>query len=611
MKLLCLTFSLLLLAWPAAATDKYFTVAGGGAGGSWSDPATFSVANLGSRGTTNWVADGSYSGFTYNQAQDGSTYGIIKKATVTTHGTSTGWADTMGDDQASFGTITIRTPYLLLDGSERTESATWAAPAGYGFKVSSIYASSNDGDDADFAIIQYCDFGPTYTTTFSSGWGENVYLVYNQTDITFRRCAFHNGLPALFQAAGADNLTIEYCDFGPGWGKEAIRGGNQNLSSGWTIRYNRFWNSSQYDPDDVTSGITAEIGIWAWGDGETATGFKIYGNWFYNEYSAGRNAVIVVGGDGVSWLGGPANGTLVYNNTFGGISDSPGFGAVSLNGTGTEAKNNLFYQTWERTWTASAGTDILTIDNSNGDDDHPYQTGDATYVGGLTGGSATGLYYVNNISATQIYLYDTSGNASAGGTTGRFDVTAADSCYTTRAGNDWVNASTEANNLSIVTNAFSNYASRNYQLAGATGPGTSLSSPYDTDPDGNTRGSDGTFDIGAYEFVSGADETAPTFTSATIGTSGTTITLAFNESVTFGAGGNGGWALSMSGGAVTLSYSSGSGTSSLVYSLSRTVYSGETVSTGLTYTQPANGIEDTAGNDFAGTTDHAVTNNST
>ena len=109
-----------------------------------------------------------------------------------------------------------------------------------------------------------------------------------------------------------------------------------------------------------------------------------------------------------------------------------------------------------------------------------------------------------------------------------------------------------------------------------------------------------------------ADTTAPTLSSATIGTNGTTWTLVFNETVSIGSGGNGGWAATMStAGAQTLTYSSGGGTSTLVYTGSPTVVSGETVSSGLNYTQPGNGIEDAAGNDLATLTGHAVTNNST
>jgi hypothetical protein len=145
--------------------------------------------------------------------------------------------------------------------------------------------------------------------------------------------------------------------------------------------------------------------------------------------------------------------------------------------------------------------------------------------------------------------------------------------------------------------------------------GVTLSAYFSTDAEGNTRPQGSAWDIGPYEFVvgGGGDTTPPTVSSATINSAGTQITLAMSETIAFGANGNGGLTLSMSGGAVTATFSSGAGTSSLVYSLSRKVLQGETGT--HSYTQPGspagNGIEDTAGNDLVNYSGATVTNNST
>lgn len=117
----------------------------------------------------------------------------------------------------------------------------------------------------------------------------------------------------------------------------------------------------------------------------------------------------------------------------------------------------------------------------------------------------------------------------------------------------------------------------------------------------------GTYSIGLYDstYYGGADVTAPTLNTKTIPSGGNTIVFTFNEPVTYGAGGSGGFSLTLSGGAVTATYSSGTGSSTLTYSLSRTVSTGETGT--FTYTQPGNGIEDTAGNDLASITSTAIT----
>jgi len=55
-------------------------------------------------------------------------------------------------------------------------------------------------------------------------------------------------------------------------------------------------------------------------------------------------------------------------------------------------------------------------------------------------------------------------------------------------------------------NPFVNTANRDFHLKSATNTGATLSSPYNIDPDGKTRGLDGVWDRGAYEFVGGGAE---------------------------------------------------------------------------------------------------------
>lgn len=104
----------------------------------------------------------------------------------------------------------------------------------------------------------------------------------------------------------------------------------------------------------------------------------------------------------------------------------------------------------------------------------------------------------------------------------------------------------------------------------------------------------------------------PTHSGAwTIAADGDTHTLVFSEAITFGAGGSGGFVANMSGGAVNLTYSSGSGTTSIVFTGNRTVESSETqTGDNGAYTQPGNGAEDSAGQDVVTFTGHTITNDS-
>ncbi len=104
------------------------------------------------------------------------------------------------------------------------------------------------------------------------------------------------------------------------------------------------------------------------------------------------------------------------------------------------------------------------------------------------------------------------------------------------------------------------------------------------------------------------DVIAPTVSSATIGANGNTIAFTFSEIVLVGPGGSGGMTITPSGGAATLSYTGGSGTTVITYNTSRYIDFRETVT--RSYTQPGSGLEDTYGNDLANFTGQAVVNSS-
>jgi hypothetical protein len=100
-------------------------------------------------------------------------------------------------------------------------------------------------------------------------------------------------------------------------------------------------------------------------------------------------------------------------------------------------------------------------------------------------------------------------------------------------------ANTCSSNATITSsNTFVNATAGDFRLRSATAAGVVLSSPYNVDLTGATRGTDGVWDLGAYEYVSGGTPPPPTDTSAPvissvtssgITTSGATITWTTNE----------------------------------------------------------------------------------
>lgn len=81
------------------------------------------------------------------------------------------------------------------------------------------------------------------------------------------------------------------------------------------------------------------------------------------------------------------------------------------------------------------------------------------------------------------------------------------------------------------------------------------------------------------------------FASAAVDGAGTSLTVNWSVNATSGTGGSAGMTITASGGAVTATYVSGSGSTAYVYSLNRAIQAGETMT--LAYVQPAAGIQDT------------------
>lgn len=110
-------------------------------------------------------------------------------------------------------------------------------------------------------------------------------------------------------------------------------------------------------------------------------------------------------------------------------------------------------------------------------------------------------------------------------------------------------------------------------------------------------------DKGAVEASASADVTAPTVVTAVINTAGTLLTVTFDENV---SGDGTGFVLDD---ATTLTYVSGTGTDTWVFTNGRTIASGETRT--LEYSSVTGNAADDSANDLVTFTAQAITNNST
>ena len=242
-----------------------------------------------SRGDTLFVADGDYcpNGHLFDKPETGVDYVSILKATVSEHGTNTGWQDSYGDGQASFTeTIKFITGYWIWDGMY----GAGADSTSYGFKI------TWDGNcdehhligipDQDYNTTQLDHISILHTALICPGMecGEGLYEqcpVYSYArnpenaahDILIANNYLVNGSSNM-KFRNWNNSIIENNYFGPNWSSPTRHGQQLDPGDGCNdmiLRNNTFKDSS--------IGVLAIHNIKAYGDSTTASyRWKVYNN---------------------------------------------------------------------------------------------------------------------------------------------------------------------------------------------------------------------------------------------------------------------------------------------------------------------------------------------
>lgn len=403
----------------ASAANRYVRAgaAGNGSGSDWNNAYTSLPSTL-VRGDTYFIADGTYGSYTFRTPASGTTFINIKKATVTDHGTDTGWSSAYGDGEAVMGKWVFDScGYVEINGY------TPHMANNYGIRVDCTwheYAVNYNGrsPQTKFYYIEFdgpagagdTDYGPA---PWSYGfrvlpWNGSSYD--DTSGMVISHCAMHGFATFIQDNGGNANITVEYTDF---YDNRSVGEDHGNIywvgSSGGTFRYNKIHN---YNVEGVLMGLNN-------------SNWKIYGNVFYDGVNVAR---------GVELYGGRSHtGTKIYNNTFVNIPLAAVRVESSASCSGVEIRNNLLLSA------------SISMEN---------------------GGAGV----------------------------------------------------TSSGNISASTADFVGYAAKNFRLARATTAGMSLVSPYHQDPDGRTRGQDGSWDIGAFEFGpggSGGSSTNPAISVST------------------------------------------------------------------------------------------------
>lgn len=429
----------------AHAANRYVRAGATGAanGSDWANAYPALPSTL-VRGDTYFIADGNYGSYKFNTAQSGTTKITIKKATAADHGTDAGWNAAYGDGEALFtGSApvwTFATGNYTIDGVVGQGKA--ATP--YGIRV--MPSSTRCVNEFNSAVL------------FQSGT-QITNLLMRHVDFGWNNGSASCGsaVPALLYTSGAssDSVTIEnsYFHHAPGY---ALYVGGYDPNPGglvqnqWKIRNNYFYMLGGGGSDDHHWELM----------------------WLMNvDNSDIANNVVedVVGSAGqTGWVMiAKANNLNVYGNLFY-CTDA----ACIVGGNGVVA-----------TWSADAyKNDSVRIYNN-------------TFAKLRGVFNDFGIRFTHNSVADTNIIVKNNLYCNA-----RFSWSGVTSQSNEACGCGQVCKGTNPQ-TNISTASFANYSAANFRLNAATSAAdTSIGTQFGIDMDGRTRGADGVWDRGAFEY---------------------------------------------------------------------------------------------------------------
>lgn len=243
----------------------------------------------------------------------------------------------------------------------------------------------------------------------------------------------------------ATSLTVQH-NLADGFQGSVVSEGSTGTSTGWLIEYNYFWHgySSAAQHGEVINA-----------NGRAITAPIIRYNTFADNTGPSCQTGIIAANNS------PVTDPEIYGNIFDTVHGCNGILTSTSSGKMSNALvyNNTFYNS--------------TID------------GGCWVAGGGGGGAneSSGFQVHNNLVANMDACLGTGITAH----TNNFYVST-------------TNTPVEATRQTSSSNQFVDGPGGNFHLIGATTAGASFAAPYNTDVDGTTRGADGTWDRGAYEF---------------------------------------------------------------------------------------------------------------
>lgn len=457
----------LAMAVPSFAANHYVRAgASGSANGSdWTNACTdFSgscaVSSL-VRGDTYYVGTGTYASVEFTTAESGSLVITVKGATAADHGTSTGWNAAYGVDvtQAEFQfnstaheSVTIQTSYFTFDGNTGSGSTVTS----YGFKLQQPASCSTSQDN-------YFYVGKLNTTQTT-------------TDVTVKHVAAPScgasfdvtQLPFVFGSAQAYVTNSIFAYLYASGGNKAFQitnVANSTLEHSWTQDQ---WSSASHHGETISINNCHNSDVGGCSTACTQGSCAINNTIRHNVFKNCRGTACIAALD--PGYASSMPGTKIYGNVF--VDSTAGNGVIATGSSGAHYMQDVLI--YNNTFIDIASNYIV------------WQCGSSTPCA-----STSGNVFQNNIlyNSTSVVNEDTGGAI-------------------TKSYNSYLSAtdtpSAESNGQIATLDPFVSYATGDYRLTNDTSvnAGVTLSSPYDTDPNGITRGASN-WNRGAFEYVVG------------------------------------------------------------------------------------------------------------
>jgi hypothetical protein len=461
--LLCSTILALvafLMPSTVSAATHYVTPGGAGSanGSDWNNAFAGIPASL-TRGDTYVLAGGTYGSHTFSTPVSGTTPIYIRKAQA---GTFNGVA--YNDDSIPGWISTYQTTQAVITSSAGSQ---WNVTTDYwnfdGVQPGVKWATTGYG----IKIIPGNNSQQNHLVEVgqwpSAGYGNSVSFK-NIQFINAGQSDDYEQFNLVF--SGGSNDYVGYCHFSLGQNLVRLNGA-QNV----IVEYNYIANISYFSDHH---GESVGMDLEAYSSGQAPSNTTIRYNWFNDSGTTNTTGQII----DLTNTGNTNNGVYIYGNVFLNLTGHNGIGSGNSGSPGSltnwKLYNNTFYNSIVDVSQLSTGSELR---------NNMFYGSDAEVFAGSAPATRTNNYW----------------NSSTDGLgSGTNDVISSESLASL-----FVSAPTDFHLTSG---------------SQAIGAGFTLSSPYNMDPDGNTRGSGGGWDFGVYQYASGSSSTpaAPTGLAAVV-----------------------------------------------------------------------------------------------